>query len=124
MPPESNSKLKTIAETEGLKLKGQVYMCLNGATIETSTTSSECSGATKQAIPKNGVVYVESGTCSSGYSPFTATYPTPAESQCGNVYVHGTYTGQLTIAAENDIIINGNLCRGSCATPTGSGSSG
>ncbi len=120
--PESNSKLKTIAEAEGLLLTGQVYMCLNGATIETSTTSASCeSGVTKYAIPKNGVVYVESGTCSSGYSPFTATYPTPAESQCGNIYVHGTYTGQLTLAARNDIIINGNLCRGSCTTPTGSG---
>ena len=38
---------------------------------------------------------------------------------CGNVYVNGTYTGQLTIAAENDIIINGNLCRTSCTSPSG-----
>ena len=33
--------------------------------------------------------------------------------------MHGTYTGQLTIAAENDVIINGNLCRTSCSSASG-----
>ena len=51
--------------------------------------------------------------CSSAYSPFTVTYP--ATSGCGNAIVHssGNYSGQLTIAAENDIIIDGNITRSS-----------
>ena len=31
------------------------------------------------------------------------------DTTCGNVYVHGNYTSALTIAAQNDVIINGNL---------------
>ena len=32
-----------------------------------------------------------------------------SDTTCGNVYVHGEYTKSLTIAAENDVIINGNI---------------
>ena len=33
----------------------------------------------------------------------------PGAVGCGNVYVHGSYSGQLTIAAENDVVVDGNL---------------
>ena len=68
-------------------------------------------------IPSDGVVYVANSTtqsCSASYSPFTASYP--SSSPCGNVYVHGTYSGQVTIAAENDVIVDGNLTRRAGAT--------
>jgi hypothetical protein len=32
-----------------------------------------------------------------------------SDTTCGNVYVHGEYTKSLTIASENDVIINGNI---------------
>jgi hypothetical protein len=117
VPPETNSKLKTIA-TSTFKYQGQVRICLSGGNM-TVGTGSTCTGKYSGAIPSNGVIYVENGTCTSDYSPFTATYP--STSGCGNAYVSGTYTGQLTIAAENDIIINGDVCRGACGTPTGTG---
>ena len=107
-PPATNSALKTIA---GLSFSGQVRICLNG------TSMSASSGKTcieppyySGPIPANGVVYVrnsESVACSTVYSPFTATYP--ASSGCGNAFIHGEYSGQLTVATENDIIIDGNL---------------
>ena len=62
----------------------------------------------------DGVVYVQNGAgCTSSYSPFTVTYPTT--SGCGNAIVHssGTYSGQLTIAAENDVIIDDDIVRAS-----------
>ena len=119
VPPETNSKLKAIAEKEGIKYSGQVRICLSGTTM-TVGTGSTCTGKYSGSIPTNGVLYVENAVgCSTAYSPFTATYP--SSSSCGNVYVHGTYTGQLTIAAENDIVIDGDLCRGNCGTPTGTG---
>jgi hypothetical protein len=65
-------------------------------------------------LPSDGVVYVQNGAgCNSAYSPFTVTYPDT--SGCGNAIVHssGTYSGQLTIAAENDIIIDGSITRAS-----------
>ena len=65
------------------------------------------------AVPSDGVVYVQNGTgCSTAYSPFTATYP--PSSGCGNAIVDtggSTYSGQLTIAAENDVIIDGDIRR-------------
>jgi hypothetical protein len=41
--------------------------------------------------------------CSSDLPTYTE------DTNCGNVYVKGNYTGQLTIASENDVVINGNI---------------
>ncbi len=100
-PPPSNTQLATIAQPPYV-FSGQVHIALNGASM-TVTTASGTVGPLP--FPPNGVVYVENKTCSSSYSPFETTYPNPSE--CGNVYVHGNYSGQLTIAAENDIVIDG-----------------
>jgi hypothetical protein len=113
-PPPTNGQLATVAQS-AYKYTGQTYICLSGSNMTVGTNSS-CTGGTTRtlSLPPNGVVYVANGSgCSSSYSPFTASYPTT--SGCGNVYVHGSYSGQLTIAAENDIIIDGNLTRQSAS---------
>ena len=120
VPPESNSKLKTLAET-GYSFKGQIHVCLEGANMKVSSTSATCVGATSKPIPTNGVVYDANTSCSAVYSPFNLIYNETATAGCGNVYIHGTYTGQLTVAAENDVIIDGSLCRASCTSPSGTG---
>jgi type II secretory pathway pseudopilin PulG len=107
LPPETNSQLATIAEST-FKFKGQVRICLNGSTMnvgkgKTCTENSAYSGV----LPPNGVIYVENKTCTGSYSPFGNEYASTSE--CGNVYVHGTYSKPLTIAAGNDIIVDGNL---------------
>jgi hypothetical protein len=104
-PPPSNSALKSIA---GLKFAGQVRICLSGNNL-TASYGKTCTEnpAYSGAFPSNGVIYVESTSCSTIYSPFTATYP--ASSGCGNAHIRGEYTGQLTVATENDIIVDGNL---------------
>jgi type II secretory pathway pseudopilin PulG len=104
-PPPTNSALSKIA---GKSFVGQVRICLSGNEMtvgagKTCTENVQYSGL----IPSNGVVYVSNGSCSNAYSPFTATYP--ATSGCGNAYIHGEYSGQLTLATENDIIVDGNL---------------
>ncbi len=106
-PPPTNSQLASIAQSQ-FNYTGQVRICLSGTNMTVGTGSS-CTGKYSGAIPSNGVIYVANGSCSTVYSPFTATYPN--SSGCGNVYVHGNYSGALTIAAENDIIIDGNLTR-------------
>jgi Tfp pilus assembly protein PilX len=64
--------------------------------------------------PPNGVIYVsgapEVGSCPT-YSPFGPTpgYAYSEGDACGNAYVHGEYEESLTIASENDVIINGNI---------------
>lgn len=114
IPPASNSQLSSIAQP-AFRYTGQVQICLSGTNMTVGTQAGRCTGTTS-AIPSNGVVYVSNGTCNEPYSPFTAVYP--ETSGCGNVYVRdtsstGSYSGQLTIAAQNDIIINGNLVRAS-----------
>ncbi len=111
-PPPTNGKLKTIA--------GATYTrnCLTNITLSGNNMTVQVGTGSPSTfpIPADGVFYVGNGNsscstnvCSGSYSPFTATYPTA--SQCGNAVVRGTYSGQLTIAAENDIIVDGNLTR-------------
>jgi len=114
-PPPTNSELKNIA-LPAFKFKGQVRICLSGTSM-TVGNAGTCTGLYSGPIPSNGVVYVENDICSVSYSPFTATYPTT--SGCGNAYVHGGYSGQLTIAAENDIIIDDDLIRSGDAAVLG-----
>ena len=118
-PPPTNEELSGVA---GAKYKGQVRICLSGKSM-TVMTYSEANSCTSPSnvqysgsIPANGVVYVESGiNCSKEYSPFNTSYEiTTLNSECGNAYVEGTYTGQLTIATYNDIIVTGKLCLESC----------
>jgi Tfp pilus assembly protein PilX len=105
-PPTTNGELAKVAEPS-FRYKGQIRICLSGTTM-TVGSGSTCTGVYNGSIPSNGVIYVSNGTgCSTVYSPFTAEYP--STSSCGNVYVQGSYTGQLTIAAENDIIIRDDL---------------
>jgi hypothetical protein len=118
-PPPTNAQLATLAQSDGYKYTGQTTIALSGSNLTITNGGSTVT----RAIPPNGVVYVANSTtqsCSASYSPFNATYP--SSSPCGNVYVHGTYTGQVTIAAENDVIVDGNVCRStsSCSSPSSS----
>ncbi|HSK49382.1 MAG TPA: hypothetical protein VK889_02685 [Solirubrobacterales bacterium] len=107
-PPATNGSLSTVAEPT-FRFKGQVRICLSGTTM-TVGNNGGCTGLYSGSIPSNGVVYVgNSGACSVTYSPDTADYPTT--SPCGNAYVRGTYSGRLTIAAENDIVVNEDVKR-------------
>ena len=103
-PPPTNSQLANIAQS-GYKYSGQTRIVLSGTDMTVTTDS----GTSTVPIPSNGVVYVENGSCSSSYGPYTVTYP--ATSGCGNVLVRGSYSGKLMIAAENDIIIDDDLIR-------------
>jgi type II secretory pathway pseudopilin PulG len=64
-------------------------------------------------LPTNGVIYVHNSgsSCAGGYLRAQTYTSTP--SGCGNATVRGTYGDDLTIAAENDVIIDGDLTRGS-----------
>ncbi|MBM3667345.1 MAG: hypothetical protein FJW90_07690 [Actinobacteria bacterium] len=107
-PPPTNTQLRTIAGPTAT-YTGQTSISLSGSSM-TVTNGGSTTGPLP--VPSSGVVYIQNGAgCSSSYSPFTATYP--ATSGCGNAVVRGTggYTSQLTIAAENDVIIEDDLIR-------------
>jgi hypothetical protein len=102
-PPPTNTSLGRLPGV--LSYTGQTRIVFNSTGNTMSVTNG---GSTSTvAVPSSGVVYIQNGACSGAYNPFTVTYP--ADSTCGNAIVSGTYTSQVTVAAENDVIIDGNL---------------
>ncbi len=63
-------------------------------------------------LPANGVIYVRSagGQCPVLYGAFAKTSYTSSES-CGDVAIRGTYSSGITIGAQNDIIVYGDIQR-------------
>jgi hypothetical protein len=106
--PIQSSDLQTLAGPS-YTFTGQTKIELNGSTMKIN-------GGASVPVPTGGVLYIKNASCSTSYSPFTATYP--PTSGCGNAIVHSSspYTSQLTIAAENDIIIDGSIQRDSNST--------
>jgi hypothetical protein len=109
-PPETDSEL---LETAGLKTKGKTIIELKPGSPNTMSITTYSGGVAKTEpsvpFPTNGVVFVENAGsgCPIKYSPFNTNYT--GDENCGNVYVKGEYTESLTIAAANDVIINGKI---------------
>jgi hypothetical protein len=105
-PTSTNSQLSSAAASGGKVYTGKTFIELNGTTMRVKTNgATNWSSAT--ALPANGVIYVNNGACSGTTTPALARYN--ESNGCGNVYVHGTYAKNLTIASANDIIVDGNL---------------
>lgn len=79
----------------------------------TGRGSIKCTGTVeKMPLPENGVIYVRSagGSCTSNYGIASRTSYTNSES-CGDVAVRGNYSSGITIGAQNDIVVYGDLTR-------------
>jgi len=105
-PPPSDTELELLAESN-YTFEGKTEIVLEGN--EMTVTNAALAGSPKKmTYPSNGVIYVKSSAaCTENYDPYGVSYPGPTE--CGNIFVHGSYESSLTIGAENDIIINGNI---------------
>ena len=112
-PPPTNSKLATLPGVR--KFTGLTTIRLNANSMTVTNNGSTFT----ESVPASGVVYVANGSCSGAYAnnnPFKQTYPAPP-SGCGTAIVSGanngtsSYTSRLTIAAENDIIIDEDIKR-------------
>lgn len=90
-------------------------------------TSPDPTRAIEQALPANGVIYVQgiptdptdpnfTAGCPTGSHPFAAHFPagdvTPYGCRDADVFVFGTYVGAITVSAQNDVEIVGDLLRG------------
>jgi Tfp pilus assembly protein PilX len=102
-PPPSDATLRNVVEA-AYHYVGKTTITLEGNKMQVIT-----GGITHENVsfPPNGLIYVADGegSCPT-YTPYGPNY---VDTNCGNVYVKGNYTGQLTIAAENDVVINGNI---------------
>jgi hypothetical protein len=109
LPPASTlSTFKTAASNGGLILTGASTIIFNPAgtvTVTGNVVNSSCTSTTKYnnttiSIPTNGVIYVQS----------TSTIPNcHSSAQDGNATVQGTVNEQLTVAADQNVYISGNV---------------
>jgi Tfp pilus assembly protein PilX len=125
VPPASDESLLSYVEPAN-KFSGVTQLTLNGGA---NTITVVNKGETKTVgWPENGLIYVGkgAGSCGYGFNGHGADGATEKaqESNCGNVYVHGSYNQSLTIAGENDVIVNGNVYPTSVAGSLGSEPSG
>jgi hypothetical protein len=104
---------------------GQTMITLHGTTADivncpTATCTTYSNVPLGKYPSRKPIIYVDNGAgCSATYSPYNVTYPSnfvsggtgPAFGTCGNAYVKTTsnYTASVTIAADNDIVITGDL---------------
>jgi Tfp pilus assembly protein PilX len=105
--PATNAQLATIAQP-AYTFSGSQRVVLGASTM---TVQDIRTGVTKTlGYPSNGVLYVKNdtgGACPS-YQPLN---PDSGTNYCGNVRLTGTYGTDLTIATENDIVIDGDVTR-------------
>jgi hypothetical protein len=95
--PSSNAELAAAAD-DGYVFDGETTIVFNG----TSMTVTTSTGTVSKPLPPSGVVYVKNTNCTTPYA-FKQTYA--ASPGCGNVKVSGTYGKDITIGADNDIIV-------------------
>jgi hypothetical protein len=107
MPP-TNNELLTVAQSGGLVYEGRTTIRFNGSPSNNMTVTNpyvNSGNPQTRSLPANGVLYVKNrtGGCGTVPPPSDANYSEP--STCGNLYVSGTYTSSMTLAAQNDVII-------------------
>jgi Tfp pilus assembly protein PilX len=112
-PPSDNTNLLPYAQSYGKTYTGKTTISIAG-NIATITNANVASGTPQSVnLATYPLIYVANGSgCSATYSPyFNGTSNYTNATTCGNVYIKTTsdYTTSFTIAATNDIIINGNL---------------
>jgi Tfp pilus assembly protein PilX len=121
-PPPGDEELKHIVEP-AYEFTGRTEIVLEGGTmtikshvLNKETGVEEEKVSVGVAYPPNGVIYIKQESCPEAYSPYGPKPGYTEDTKCGNVYVHGEYFNSLTIASENDVIVNGNI-----TTPTTGG---
>ncbi len=130
IPPESDGSLETYVEKEN-EFTGVTHLELEGAKNQITVTNAGFNGGKPTPIswPANGLIWVKSTSeeekkppCTFKYDPLNSdnAREVAEETNCGNVYVSGTYSSSLTIGAGNDLIINGNIYPTSVAGKLGS----
>jgi hypothetical protein len=105
LPPEAPAE--ELLSEAGSKFTGRTIITLEGSKMKVVAE-----GKTKENVPlpTNGVIAVVNSSegCPVKYKALETKYNTE-DAKCGNVYIKGKYSSSLTVVAQNDIVIVGNL---------------
>ncbi|HTU80211.1 MAG TPA: hypothetical protein VMF09_15775 [Solirubrobacteraceae bacterium] len=114
-PPPGDEELLHIVEPK-YHYEGKTEIVLNGTTMTViKHKGAGSSGTPKEEeetnvpFPPNGVIYVSEESCPDTYSMYGPKPGYKEDTKCGNAYIRGEYDDSLTVAAQNDVVINGNL---------------
>ncbi len=107
--PTSNTRLRQAA-LPGYIFSGRTRIVFTGTGTMQVTNAA---GATStMAPPSNGVIYVQkNGSCGIDPPREVNNYEDPGDNGCAILTVRGVYQKSMTLGAEDDIIIDGNLTR-------------
>lgn len=138
--PSDNSNLLPDATKNGTVLTGTTNLTVSGTTASGSncpTTSSSCTPLSINLVT-SPIIYAANGSgCTSTYTPDnvtytpvggTGTYASSFYGPCGDIYIKGSYSTPLTVAAANNVIVTGGLTNSTdtngTTAPTGSATLG
>jgi Tfp pilus assembly protein PilX len=113
-PPPTNAALKKDATNI---YNGATRIVFNSDGTMTVTNDNQTPTTKTVAQPDNGVIFVQTATaganigCPAGYDPYLPKVYNGTGSGCGDVSVQGVYTKNITIGADNDIVITDDLTR-------------
>jgi type II secretory pathway pseudopilin PulG len=117
--PQTNNRL--LHDTAAAyRFKGTTTITMSGTTMRVTGTRAAAGSPAlhdvEMAIPADGVVYVANdpdGPCPS----YNAVDAYGAPSTCGNLELRGDYATNVTLTAENDIVLKGDLTRTTSGSP-------
>jgi Tfp pilus assembly protein PilX len=113
--PADNSGLLVDAQNNGKVYSGTTTILLAGTTATVTNCPTTCGTPQVVDLTQDPIIYVQNASsCSPGqYSPYSISY---ANTGCsGDVYISGSYSTSLTVAAANNIIVTNSV------TTSGSG---
>jgi hypothetical protein len=112
MPP-SNRALRDVALPQNRFLGFTTIQLQGGSMMVRNLNRFGDQAFHTMSLPLNGVIYVENdplqGGCTAGYdrsNDYSSQQP-----GCGDIWLQGNYSADMTIAADNDIVVNGHLDR-------------
>ena len=108
--PTSNLSLKQEAPPAyTFKGRTEIRLSPTGLTVTGTNGAGQVLNKSPLPYPENGVIYVDNLACAATYD--TAKADTDKRTGCGIAVVSGTYATSLTIAAADDILIDGEIIR-------------
>jgi hypothetical protein len=127
--PSDNSNLLADAQKHGVVLSGTTTLVVTGTTANgfncpSSLSTGTCTAVSIDLTAKPIFYATNASGCSSGnYDPTNVSYPTTSTGNyfgpCGDVYIEGSYSTPLTIAAADDVVVTNNLTNSTDTNLTG-----
>jgi hypothetical protein len=111
-PPPSNASLKSDANFLFTGTTQIVFNSNGTMTVKNGQTTNGTVTTNTYTVPTNAVIYVQSANCGRLYDPYNPQVfdGTPAMAGgCGDVSVSGTYTQNVTIGADDDVVVTDDL---------------